>query len=352
MLLFRAVLTRTEEWCSYVLTFGLSAVLGLASSDHQESENPFKSATQQGWMSWNPPVFGSSRRYFLKEAASRVYEEKIARTYAANSTRSFHRQLSKERCQNHIAELRKRRIDTTDVPGISFSQERPMSEWSTVIGSLNQPLSNTSTESGSYIPRVRSALAQELTASIAELPVAKTPPPPNSRSLSPPRRLIAQPLLPTPPPSTVPSVRDRNSIAMSMPSIEEHPTHRRNEKSAPDVPSLMDHPAFRHQTHTVVPSNIHSSLHPSNDHRAYQSHSRQSSGQSQQSLEHPVFQQHPKQHGIFASAAHENTAEKAIYRIVDMGFTADEAKEALRMTDLGDGLKVGRAVELLLSRRR
>jgi hypothetical protein len=35
-----------------------------------------------------------------------------------------------------------------------------------------------------------------------------------------------------------------------------------------------------------------------------------------------------------------------------MGFTHEEAKEALRMTDLGDGLKVDRAVELLLSRWR
>lgn len=65
---------------------------------------------------------------------------------------------------------------------------------------------------------------------------------------------------------------------------------------------------------------------------------------------HPGFQ-HPVQADIFDSPAYENTADKAIYRIVEMGFTADQAREALRLTDLGDGLRVDRAVELLLSRQ-
>jgi hypothetical protein len=90
------------------------------------------------------------------------------------------------------------------------------------------------------------------------------------------------------------------------------------------MPSLSQHPAFR-------------------DHRA--------SNESTQP-EHPAFKQHPTQRDIYASAAYENTAEKAIYRIVDMGFTAEQAREALKMTDLGDGLRVDRAVELLLCRER
>lgn len=68
------------------------------------------------------------------------------------------------------------------------------------------------------------------------------------------------------------------------------------------------------------------------------------------SAHNPVFQQHPAQVNILESPAHENTAEKAIHRIVEMGFTPDEAREALRKTDLGDGLRVDRAVEMLLSR--
>jgi len=267
---------------------------------------PFKVACQHGWNKWTPPAFGGTRRTFLKEAASRVYEDKIAHTYATTSTRDIQRQISKARQQQYVAELRERRNDNLELPVIRMSQERPMSEWSTVIGNLTRPRSSrrpSGSDIASNVPTMRSALAQELTASIAELPA--TPP------ASPPRRIVAQPLLPSPPPSTVPSVRDRSSIAtMSMPPICENSTYR---ASIPRMPSLSCHPAFRHQQ-------------PS-----------------------PPMQ-HPTQREILASQPYENTAEKAIYRIVEMGFTAEQAKEALRMTDLGDGLRVDRAVEMLICR--
>ncbi|KAF2829985.1 hypothetical protein CC86DRAFT_464456 [Ophiobolus disseminans] len=330
-----------DEWCYYLLTFGLSTVLELNSPCRQTTSAPFKVATQHGWNNWTPPVFGGSRRNFLKEAASRVYEDKIAHTYATTSTRDIQRELSKQRLQQHITELRERKTNGPRMPMISMSQERPMSEWSTVIGNLTRPRPPLSTESNivSYIPTLRSALAQELTASIAELPASRTPEP-STRSSS-PRRIVAQPLLPTPPPSTVPSTRDRSSIAtMSMPSISEHPAYRSTTSPIPSVPSLADHPAFRHH-HTPRSAPL-----PLEYHQAPRTHSRSSSS------EYAAFQQHPTQHGIYASEAHENTAEKAIYRIVEMGFTPEQAREALRMTDLGDGLRVDRAVEMLLCRER
>jgi hypothetical protein len=300
-------------------------------------------------MKWTPPILGSSRRYFLKEAASKVYEERIAHKFASVSTRDIQHQMSKQRCQDHMVELRHRRAAGTPISPTTFAQERPMSEWSTVIGDLTRvrPEPRTEHDIVSYVPRVRSALAQELTASIAELPATNTPPPPSTRSSS-PRRIVAQCLLPTPPPSTVPSVRDRNSVAISMPSIEEHPAHRSDQK-VPIVPSLADHPAFRHHN---PPPQIHSPHYSPDSLCEHYSHSRNSSEQSQFSGELPVYQEHPRQYGFYANGAHENTADKAIYQIVDMGFTHEEAKEALRMTDLGDGLKVDRAVELLLSRWR
>jgi uncharacterized UBP type Zn finger protein len=63
-----------------------------------------------------------------------------------------------------------------------------------------------------------------------------------------------------------------------------------------------------------------------------------------------AFQQH-EQHHIYGPRSHENTADKAIHRIVEMGFTAEQAREALKLTDLGDRLRVDRAVEFLLSRQ-
>jgi hypothetical protein len=317
------MLTNADEWCYYLLTFGLSTVLDLAEPSYQMNATPFKVAAQQGWTNWQPPVFGGSRRNFLKEAASRVYEDKIAHTYATTSTRDIQRQMSKQRQQQHITELRHRKTTGPRMPLIRMSQERPMSEWSTVIGHLTRP-PPPSRDSNivSHVPTLRSALAQELSASIAELPGTT---PPRLRSSSPPRRTVAQPLLPSPPPSTVPSTRDRNSIAMSMPSIEEHPAYRAHNEPIPAVPELL-HPAFRHHNPVTAPMHLHQQ----------QYHTREAAQQQ----EHPVF----------GTGAHENTAEKAIWRIVEMGFTAGQAREALRKTDLGDGLRPDRAVEFLLRR--
>ncbi|KAF1916944.1 hypothetical protein BDU57DRAFT_548542 [Ampelomyces quisqualis] len=321
-----------DEWCYFLLTFGLSAVLDLVEPSYQMNATPFRVAAQQGWTNWQPPVFGGSRRNFLKEAASRVYEDKIAHTYATTSTRDIQREMSKQRQQHHITELQHRRNKGPRMPLVRMSQERPMSEWSTVIGSLTrlQPEASTDSNIVSHVPTLRSALAQELSETIAELPGSLTPEAHLTRSSSPPRRTVAQPLLPSPPPSTVPSTRDRNSMAMSMPSIEKHPAYRSQNKTIPAVPNLV-HPAFRHHHPVAAPLHLH---------------------QPRQYLDQPPVarQQHAIQYGILASAAHENTAEKAIYRIVEMGFTAGQAKEALRKTDMGDGLRPDQAVEFLLRR--
>ncbi|KAK4634256.1 hypothetical protein CLAFUW4_00866 [Fulvia fulva] len=46
----------------------------------------------------------------------------------------------------------------------------------------------------------------------------------------------------------------------------------------------------------------------------------------------------------------ENTSDTAVARIVELGFTEGQAKNALRMTDMGDGIRLDRAVELLIRR--
>lgn len=352
------VLTNLDEWCYHLLTFGLSTVLDLAGPSRQPDCTAFLIARKSGWTNWKPPVFGGTRRNFLKEAASRVYEDKIAHLYAATSTRDVQRQQSKIRIQRHISELRQRKNSGERMPMIRMSQERPMSEWDTVIGNLTRPRPTPAPRNDivSYIPTLRSALAQELSASIAELPAAKTPPPPSKR-LSWLRRTVAQPLLPTPPPSTVPSNRDRSSIAMSMPSIEEHPAFSSSsDEKIPAVPTLIEHPALR-PADSKASAPLQPPHHLQQQQQQHQ-HARQNSDTSiysqastnGSSPRTAAFQQHPTQQNIFASESYENTADKAIYRIVEMGFTADQAREALRMTDLGDGLRVDRAVELLLSR--
>jgi hypothetical protein len=332
-----------DEWCHHLLSFGLSTILDLARPCFENNGSKFQLAHEKGCTNWKPPVHGSSRRSFLKEAASRVYEDKLAHLYAASSTRELQRQQSKLRIQQYVLDLKYRKTNGEALRTIRQSQDRPMSEWENVMSSLTRqpPPLPTTNNLTSHIPSFRptSVIAQELSTCIAELPaslpaeLAALPP---LTTQSPPRRTVAMPLLPSPPPSTVPSVRNRDSIATTMPSIEEHPAYRRN--PTPEVP-YPSHPAFRTQrTHARKDTDISVSSHGSSD-------------SSPVLVHHPVFQQHPAQAGIFDSPAHENTAGKAIHRIVEMGFTADEARDALRMTDLGDGLRVDRAVELLLSRQ-
>ncbi|XPS72331.1 hypothetical protein M3J09_004496 [Ascochyta lentis] len=340
-----------DEWCHHLLSFGLSTILVLARPCDENNGVAFELAHERGLTSWKPPVGGSSRRSFLKEAASRVYEDKLAHVYAESSTRELQRQMSKQRIQKHIHELRNRKTSGEQLRVIRQSQDRPMSEWENVMSSLTRqhpPLPTTNNLS-SHIPSFRptSAIAQEISTHIAELPAAVPAAPPTARALlpplitqSPPRRTVAQPLLPTPPSSTISGARDRSSIStIPMPPIIEHPAFRTQDPT-PQIP-FPNHPAFRAQRpHPRKESDISVSSRASSE-----------SDRSAVVAHHPVFQQHPAQADIFDSPAHEHTAEKAIYRIVEMGFTAEQAREALRVTDLGDGLRVDRAVELLLSRQ-
>jgi hypothetical protein len=340
-----------DEWYYYLLTLGLSTVLDLAAPCRRADPSAFMMAQQNGWNDWEPPTFGGTRRNFLKEAASRVYEDKIIATYAESSTKEVQRHLSKQRIQNHITELRRRKNSGERRPEVTMSQERPISEWEDVIAGLNRtrigpaPVSNLV----SHIPSLHSgapisgpALNQPLVPSSPEIPIAQISPVPE-RSASPPRRTVAMPLLPSPPPSTVPTDWDhRNSMAPSMPSIEEHPRFHARRQSIPAMPSLDSHPYFQREH---LPQHQQAGSQPGSARSA--THSASASHSSSDGDQRPAFQQHPAQR-IHDTDHAENTAEKAIYRIVEMGFTPEQARQALRLTDQGDGLRVDRAVELLL----
>jgi len=53
----------------------------------------------------------------------------------------------------------------------------------------------------------------------------------------------------------------------------------------------------------------------------------------------------------FGGGVAEDTSGIAVQKIVEMGFTAAQASAALHMTDMGDGLRVDRAVDMLLRQR-
>ncbi|EUC43238.1 hypothetical protein COCMIDRAFT_52785, partial [Bipolaris oryzae ATCC 44560] len=388
-----------DEWCYYLMTFGPAAVLKLTGPYHPSDPTGFTIAAENGWVNWKPPTPGNTRRKFLREAASRIYEDKIANTYAKISTRDVQREQSKMRIQKHINELHQRKISGEAGPMISMSQERPMSDWDTVLRNLTRPPIPKQGPMGdivTHVPGLKSSVAiPNECYSISELPATRTP--------SPTQRIVARPLLPTPAPSTIPGL-DQQSMVSGLPSPEENIvspqwiTAARPLLPSPSISTFQSNrdlytldaissigsPIRRMIAEPLLPtpstttaSNTHNwqaggtgismpsilehapSHHPLSPVQARPNHlvfhqrkeSRDSDISSSASPRSAIFQQHERQHSIFSSPSHENTAEKAIYRIVEMGFTPEQARDALRVTDLGSGLRVDCAVELLLSRQ-
>lgn len=62
---------------------------------------------------------------------------------------------------------------------------------------------------------------------------------------------------------------------------------------------------------------------------------------------HAASMQHARQYEM-ADPQTTNSVDRAVFRIVEMGFSPEQAKGALKITDMGDGLRVDRAVEFLL----
>src|SRR5690242_2983902 len=127
------ILTATDEWCHHLLSFGLATVLTLARPCDENNGSAFILADASGFTKCKPPVHGSSKRSFLKEATSRVYEDKLAHIYAESSTRELQRQMSKQRIQKHIQDLKHCRNNGQQLRVIRQSQDRPMSEWENVM---------------------------------------------------------------------------------------------------------------------------------------------------------------------------------------------------------------------------
>jgi len=155
----------TEEWMYRILTLAPATILEVAAPS-TPTQHTFASARSQGLTSWNPPSQGASRSQFLKEAVSRVYEEKMAlrRRPSLSAASSFSTLpqvasspsqstapsspdpalAARQRCAVHAAEIRAKRQDPTykDVP---VSEERPMSNYPDVLARLDALNSSSTT---------------------------------------------------------------------------------------------------------------------------------------------------------------------------------------------------------------
>ncbi|KAI4239421.1 MAG: hypothetical protein LQ349_000392 [Xanthoria aureola] len=133
-----------EEWTYFLLTLAPPTVLDIT-SPHSPTATTFAHARSRGYTNWSRPSLGASRSTFLKEAVSRVYEEKICQRYptikvpssptATSPTSPSDAQLSRQRCAAHAAEIRAKRSDPA-FQALPASEERPMSNYPDVVEKL------------------------------------------------------------------------------------------------------------------------------------------------------------------------------------------------------------------------
>ncbi|KAK0323389.1 hypothetical protein LTR82_005749 [Friedmanniomyces endolithicus] len=115
-------------------------------------------------------------------------------------------------------------------------------------------------------------------------------------------------------------------------------------------------PALRHSYGSGHSSAISAAQNLSHPHAQLEEHVRTSSGQWSPRKISPIIEERVESFNrlslqMLNAGEADNTSDRAVKKIVEMGFTAEQAKEALRMTDMGDGLRVDRAVDLLLRQR-
>lgn len=149
----------SEEWTYHLLTFAPPTVLDVTSPTTPTAAT-FAHARSRAYTTWTPPSI--SRATFLKEAVSRVYQEKIALRHPPSPTSTSSSTASptavtapssplqpqsandtlasRWRCARHAAEIRAKRND----PSFNLlppSEDRPMSEFPAVLEKLDSPLS-------------------------------------------------------------------------------------------------------------------------------------------------------------------------------------------------------------------
>lgn len=306
-----------EEWLAYILTLGLPTVLQLAHLSPDLSDAGFALASARGWTTWSP--LPTSRTTFLKEPVARLYETRYAAAaLAAQDPRLLQkREMSRRRVANLAAEIKLARCGSAyaRLPLIAMGDERPMSMLSrtgsrSTVSSF-APASDSAASTGGaviarghvqqedHLPRPHpfahipypDAAAAAMVAAPLPMPLSQRPPTPY-RS---PRKVS-------------PIIEDRVTTfnRLSDPNLLER--YRAHQASAPN---------------TSVPTAF-------NDHI------------------HPALRTREAVASLGGEAM--DTAERAVRRITEMGWSERQAREALRVTDMGDGLRVDRAVEVLLRR--
>ncbi|KAJ5330787.1 hypothetical protein N7476_000570 [Penicillium atrosanguineum] len=159
-----------EEWTSYILTLGLSAVLTLSSQcPAKATAETYELAKSLGLTKWELTETKVSRSSFLKEAISRAYEEQERALSTqpdsprglnsreldlANAEAERAREQRNHTFKNELRALRLINVQSNNELASSFSNERPMSEYSISVRDLDGSISRPSVPAQEDVPPV------------------------------------------------------------------------------------------------------------------------------------------------------------------------------------------------------
>ncbi|KAL2841453.1 hypothetical protein BJY01DRAFT_9648 [Aspergillus pseudoustus] len=286
-----------EEWTSYILTLGPSAILALGSiATVDNPDEIFQRAQSMGLTKWE---HDPSRSFFFREAVSKAYKprqnpphksqplsqstsnsSRSSRSSNGSPTSSIIGKPHRRRQAAYAAQLRNRRIQNQ--AEIAYAEERPISSYAEIMNRL-----------------------------------AGNPPNPQYSSYRPP--------LPHPPPC--PSIPPPPPPATSSTTVHQPPnnhTHARN---------IQCH--TKNQAHNISTPYYHSNT------------QQQQMSQHQRPYMAPVQPLHP--HPAQPQPQIRDPADAAIDMMVrELGFAEEDAKWALKITDSGEGINPNAAVSLLI----
>ncbi|KAL2844699.1 hypothetical protein BJX68DRAFT_147822 [Aspergillus pseudodeflectus] len=282
-----------EEWTSYILTLGPSAVLALGSiATVDNADEIFQRAQSMGLTKWE---HDPSRSFFFREAVSKAYKprhnphkspplaqstsnsSRSSRSSSGSPTSSMIGKPHRRRQAAYAAQLRNRRIQNK--AEIAYAEERPISSYAEIMNRL-----------------------------------AGNPPNP---------QYYRTPLPPPPPPSIPPP---------PPPSMHQPP----NNHTHPPSHSIQSHIQPQNPTHN--PQTLY--------------HNPQSSP-----LPPPPAQYRPyiapvqplRSRNAHSPPQIRDPADAAIDMMVrELGFAQEDAKWALKITDTGEGINPNAAVSLLI----
>jgi hypothetical protein len=299
-----------EEWHNYLLTLGLSAINKVSSAETPLSA--FQVANVNHWNQWPYISFSqgttTTRSNFLREPVNRLYEERIIESFSPSDAinRELQRTRRRRRTSLLATELKEQKalLSLPSSPTPSNRSKFPgsptrsnASRFSSSSPTRSRFPTNSPTPSfGSRFPTA--SISEEIPMSRANTVLDRLNSSSGSIQTTPlPSPLRAPPAIPISP--------------LQSPNSEEDERHI--------------HPALRSRPTSSVFS----------------------SPGSPPSYE-PAAMQHPFQMALMSNDPSTTSSDRAIFRIVEMGFTSEQAKGALKITDMGDGLRVDRAVEYLL----